>query len=50
MSDPKLQAELAERVLARRRFLPFVKRMNPKYDAGWVHEDICERLERFSRR
>ena len=48
MSDPKLQAELAERVLARRRFLPFVKRMNQKYDAGWVHEDICERLERFS--
>ena len=48
MSDPKLQAELAERVLTRRRFLPFVKRMNPKYDAGWVHEDICERLERFS--
>ena len=25
-----------------------MKRVNPKYDAGWVHEDICERLERFS--
>lgn len=43
-----LQAELAARVLARRRLLPFVKRLNKTYDAGWVHEDICERLERFS--
>jgi predicted phage terminase large subunit-like protein len=22
--------------------------MNPEYKAGWVHQDICERLERFS--
>lgn len=41
------QAELAARVLARRHLLPFVKRFRPKYDAGWVHEDICRRLERF---
>lgn len=40
--------ELAERELSRRRILPFAKRMNPKYAAGWVHEDICRRLERFS--
>lgn len=49
--DPKLaalQKELAERVLARRRLLPFIKRLNPKYLDGWVHQDICRRLERFS--
>ena len=39
--------ELAARVLARRRLLPFLMRFRPKYDAGWVHEDICRRLERF---
>jgi predicted phage terminase large subunit-like protein len=42
------QAEMASRVLARRRLLPFVERMNDRYDAGWVHEDICRRLEKFS--
>lgn len=25
-----------------------MQRVNPKYKAGWVHRDICERLERFS--
>ena len=44
-----VQRELAARVLARRRLLPFVQRLNPRYKAGWVHEDICRRLERFSR-
>lgn len=48
MTNPKLQAELASRVLARRRLLPFIQRLNPKYLAGWVHEDICMRLEKFS--
>ena len=41
------QQELAARTLARRRLLPFIKRFKPKYDAGWVHEDICRRLEQF---
>lgn len=41
------QAELAAREIARRRLLHFTKRFNAKYDAGWVHEDICRRLERF---
>jgi predicted phage terminase large subunit-like protein len=36
-------------VLARRRLLPFVQKINPRYLPGWVHEDICRRLERFSR-
>ena len=42
------QVEMASRILARRRLLPFVQRMNDRYDAGWVHRDICARLERFS--
>ena len=42
------QQELASRVLAKRRLLPFVQRLNPRYDAGWVHKDICRRLEQFS--
>jgi len=42
------QVELAERVLSRRSLLPFVQRMNDQYQAGWVHEDICRRLEKFS--
>lgn len=41
------QREMAMRELCRRRFLPFVQRFRPKYLAGWVHEDICRRLERF---
>ena len=40
-------AELAARTLSRRRLLSFIKRFRPKYDAGWVHVDICRRLERF---
>jgi predicted phage terminase large subunit-like protein len=46
--DVAVQQELASRILSRRRLLPFIQRMNPKYLAGWVHEDICRRLERFS--
>jgi predicted phage terminase large subunit-like protein len=42
------ERELAARILARRALLPFVERLNPKYEAGWVHADICRRLERFS--
>lgn len=43
------QAELAARILAKRRLIPFTQRINPRYDAGWVHHDIARRLERFSR-
>lgn len=42
------EREMASRILSRRRLLPFIERMNPKYMAGWVHEDICRRLEKFS--
>ena len=42
------EAELASRILSRRRLLPFTQRINPRYLAGWVHEDVCRRLEKFS--
>lgn len=45
--DPDVSRELASRALCRRKFMPFVKKFRPKYDAGWVHEDICRRLEQF---
>lgn len=42
------EQELARRVLARKRLLPFVYRFNKEYQAGWVHKDICLRLEQFA--
>jgi predicted phage terminase large subunit-like protein len=41
--------ELAQRMLERRRLIEFVQAFHPKYKAGWVHHDICARLEKFSR-
>lgn len=46
--DP-VRKELARRVLMRRRLIEFVKGFHPRYDAGWVHHDICQHLEQFSR-
>ena len=46
--EEKAKAELALRFLTRKRLLPFVERFNPDYQAGWVHKDICRRLEKFS--
>ena len=43
------KAEMAQRVLSKRLLMPFIKRFNPKYKDGWVHKDICRRLERFSK-
>lgn len=40
--------EQARRELARRHLLPFVQRNVEGYAAGWLHADICQRLERFS--
>lgn len=51
VSDPApveaFQKELASRVLARRRLIHFIERNHANYKAGWVHKDICRRLERF---
>jgi len=41
------QKELAVRTLAKKKLIYFIKRFQPKYDAGWVHHDICTRLEKF---
>jgi predicted phage terminase large subunit-like protein len=35
-------------VLAKRRLIAFTQRINPRYHAGWVHNDIARRLEKFS--
>ena len=40
--------ELAVRALTRRRLLYFIRRFHPDYQPGWVHAEICERLERFA--
>lgn len=41
------QRDLAERALAQRHIIPFVRRFMANYHTGWVHHDICSRLERF---
>jgi predicted phage terminase large subunit-like protein len=41
--------ELAQRELCRKYLLASILRFNPAYLAGWVHKDICVRLERFMR-
>jgi predicted phage terminase large subunit-like protein len=43
-----IKATLAKRELARRSLLHFTQATLPTYTPGWVHEDICRRLERFS--
>ena len=47
-AELEAKKELAERVLVRRRLLPFIKRHNDAYKPGWVHADICMRLEKFA--
>jgi len=42
------RAAMAERELARRRMIHFVTKFRPRYLAGWVHQVICHKLERFS--
>lgn len=44
----QLEKLLAQRVLARRRLLQFTQLTHPSYSAGWVHDDVCRRLEKFS--
>lgn len=42
-----LEQEMARRELCRRRLMAFIKEMMPAYTPGWVHHDLCRRLERF---
>jgi len=46
-SVANIQQELASRELCRRRLLPFVLRNVKEYEVGWVHKEICEKLEKF---
>ncbi|WP_208121719.1 phage terminase large subunit [Spirabiliibacterium mucosae] len=48
-AEQEAKKELARREAARRNLLPFVMYFNDKYEPGWVHADICRRLEKFSR-
>ena len=47
VDTPAYKQELARRVLSRKHLLPFVMRTEPGYEPGWVHIDICQRLEKF---
>lgn len=44
----QIEQQLARRLLARRHLLPFTTLTHSAYQAGWVHADICRRLEQFS--
>jgi len=44
-----IKQELARREFLKRDLLAFTQLFEPNYLAGWVHKDICHRLERFSR-
>ena len=41
------QKVLARRQLGRKYLLPFVEEFRAGYKAGWVHRDVCKRLEKF---
>lgn len=47
--EQEAKRELAKREAARRNLLPFVMYFNEDYTPGWVHADICQRLEQFSK-
>lgn len=46
-SKDEAERELVRREMCRRSLLRFVERFTPNYEAGWVHHDICARLEQF---
>jgi predicted phage terminase large subunit-like protein len=48
-NEELVQREIARRDLARRRLVYFTTTMMPTYLPGWVHQDVCRRLERFMR-
>lgn len=41
--------ELAQREYSRRKLIEFIQEFHPRYKAGWVHHDICKRLEKFTK-
>jgi len=49
LNKENIRQELANRALCRKRLLPFVHRNVKDYEAGWVHKEICQKLEKFER-
>lgn len=43
----KARREIANRELSKRHLLAFVKRYEPKYQAGWFHKLLCQELMQF---
>lgn len=43
------QREIERRELMRRRLIYYVTQFQPEYKPGWVHQDICRKLEQFVR-
>lgn len=39
--------ELIQRELCRKSLLAYIRRFKPDYKAGWVHQVICKKLEKF---
>jgi predicted phage terminase large subunit-like protein len=46
-NEELIRRELARREMARRRLVYFTATFIPNYKPGWVHQDLCRRLERF---
>jgi len=49
-AEPAIVRELATRQLTRKHLLHFILRFHPDYLAGWVHREICYKLEEFAAR
>jgi predicted phage terminase large subunit-like protein len=49
-NEEVVQREMMRRELAKRRLIYFTTEMMPEYKPGWVHQDICRRLELFVKR
>jgi predicted phage terminase large subunit-like protein len=47
--EAEAKKEFARRELCRQLMMPFVLRFFTAYKPGWVHQDICRRLEKFVR-
>lgn len=47
VEQKRIIRELAHRELMKRDLMHYIKTSHPRYLPGWVHMDICERLEKF---
>lgn len=43
----RVQEELKRREMCRRFLIFYISQFFPKYKPGWVHQDICRRLQKF---